>query len=96
MVKKPERRSRVPTGRLERLARIGWMAGEFTLGGVAEGVKRALGTGTSDASVFLNPLSAERLARRLSRMRGAAMKIGQMLSLANDAGSATRRTLIRC
>jgi predicted unusual protein kinase regulating ubiquinone biosynthesis (AarF/ABC1/UbiB family) len=60
------------------------MTGEFALGGAAEGVRHVLGTGTSDASVFLNPLSAERLARRLSRMRGAAMKIGQMLSLAND------------
>jgi predicted unusual protein kinase regulating ubiquinone biosynthesis (AarF/ABC1/UbiB family) len=84
LTRKPERSSRVPTRRLERLARIGWMSGEFALGGVAEGVKRLIGSGASDASIFLSGASAERLARRLSRMRGAAMKIGQMLSLADE------------
>ncbi len=84
MPKKPHRSSRVPTGRLERLARIGWMTGEFALGGASEGFRRILGVGTSDANVFLNPLGAERLALHLSRMRGAAMKVGQMLSLVDD------------
>jgi predicted unusual protein kinase regulating ubiquinone biosynthesis (AarF/ABC1/UbiB family) len=84
MPKKPDRSSRVPTGRLERLARIGWMTGEFALGGAAEGLRRALGSTEGDASAFLNPANAERLAHHLSRMRGAAMKIGQMLSLADD------------
>lgn len=84
MAKKPDRSSRVPTGRLERLARIGFMTGEFALGGASEGVKRIFGQPTGDASVFLSPGSAERLARHLSRMRGAAMKIGQMLSLVDE------------
>ena len=82
--KKRANRSRVPTSRAERLVRIGMLTTEFALGGVAERVKRALGGGTSEASVFLNPRAAERLARRLSRMRGAAMKIGQMLSLLDE------------
>ncbi len=34
--------------------------------------------------MFLTAASAERLARRLSRMRGAAMKVGQMLSLQGE------------
>lgn len=84
MAKKPEQSSRVPASRLERLARLGLLTGEFALGGAAEGLRRVLGGGTSDANVFLNPAAAERLARRLSRMRGAAMKIGQMLSLVDD------------
>jgi predicted unusual protein kinase regulating ubiquinone biosynthesis (AarF/ABC1/UbiB family) len=76
--------SRVPTSRLERLAQIGWLTGEFAVGGAAEGVRRIFGSATSDASAFLNTGSAERLARRLSRMRGAAMKVGQMISLIDD------------
>jgi predicted unusual protein kinase regulating ubiquinone biosynthesis (AarF/ABC1/UbiB family) len=83
--KKPSRSSRVPTGRIERLARLGWMTGEFALGGAAEGLKRAVGaSGDVDATAFLSPANAERLARHLSRMRGAAMKVGQMLSLLDD------------
>jgi predicted unusual protein kinase regulating ubiquinone biosynthesis (AarF/ABC1/UbiB family) len=62
------RSSRVPAGRLERLARLGLMAGEFAAGGL-------LGGGLFSAA------SAERLARRLSKLRGAAMKLGQLLSL---------------
>ena len=85
MTDKPRRRSRVPTGRLERIARIGWMAGEFALGGVAEGARRLAGSKVSEVeSVFLTGANARRLSRRLSRMRGAAMKLGQLLSLEGD------------
>ncbi len=80
--KKPRRETRVPSGRLERLVRIGWTAGEFAIGGLVEGARRAVGSGPLDAaSVFLSGARAEKLARRLSQMRGAAMKLGQLLSL---------------
>ena len=84
MADKPRRRSRVPTGRLERIARIGWMAGEFALGGMAEGARRLTGRRQGSQSVFLTGANARRLAQRLSRMRGAAMKLGQLLSLEGD------------
>jgi predicted unusual protein kinase regulating ubiquinone biosynthesis (AarF/ABC1/UbiB family) len=78
----PRRRSRVPAGRLERLARFGWMAGEFAAGGFVEGTRRFFGGTAADAaSALLNPESARRLAQRLARLRGAAMKLGQLLSL---------------
>ncbi|MCX5738271.1 MAG: AarF/ABC1/UbiB kinase family protein, partial [Proteobacteria bacterium] len=78
----PRRRSRVPAGRLERLARFGLMAGEFAAGGLVEGTRRFFGGTAADAaSAMLNPESARRLAQRLSRLRGAAMKLGQLLSL---------------
>ncbi|MEN8159789.1 MAG: AarF/ABC1/UbiB kinase family protein [Myxococcota bacterium] len=82
--RRPTRRSRVPAGRVERLARLGLLAAELAAGGVAEGARRALGAGASaaaGASALLSPGNAERLARRLSQMRGAAMKLGQLLSL---------------
>ncbi|UCE86956.1 MAG: AarF/ABC1/UbiB kinase family protein [Deltaproteobacteria bacterium] len=82
---KPRARSRVPRGRLERLARIGWMAGEFAAGGVAEGARRLVRSTPEDAAnAFLTVANARRLARRLSRMRGAAMKLGQLLSLEGE------------
>jgi predicted unusual protein kinase regulating ubiquinone biosynthesis (AarF/ABC1/UbiB family) len=75
----------VPAGRLERLARIGWMAGEFALGGLAEGGKRLVSSAPADvASVFLSGPRGRKLARRLAQMRGAAMKLGQLLSLEGD------------
>ena len=80
----PRRRSRVPAGRVERLARLGFLAAELAAGGLYEGARRALGAGAAaaeTASVLLSPGNARRLARRLSQMRGAAMKLGQLLSL---------------
>jgi len=83
--RKNRRQTRVPTGRLERLARLGWMAGEFAAGGLADGAKRLVGSGPMDAaSIFLSAPRAKKLARRLSQMRGAAMKLGQLLSLEGD------------
>ncbi len=75
------RSSPVPEGKLSRLAGLGAMVGSFALGGLAEGARRLVGRSDSKGSVFLTAGSAVALARRLSRMRGAAMKLGQLLSL---------------
>jgi len=80
--RKPPAKSRVPTTRLGRLVRLGFTAGELAIGGMAEGVRRLSGVTTDDAiNVFLTATNAEKLARRLAGMRGAAMKMGQMLSM---------------
>jgi predicted unusual protein kinase regulating ubiquinone biosynthesis (AarF/ABC1/UbiB family) len=72
----------VPASRIERLARMGWMAGEFAAGGLVEGARRFFGGGAAaGASALLSGANAQRLARRLSQLRGAAMKLGQLLSL---------------
>jgi predicted unusual protein kinase regulating ubiquinone biosynthesis (AarF/ABC1/UbiB family) len=77
--RKKGRQTRVPSGRVERLARMGWMAGEFAVGGLAEGAKRLVGALPVDpASVFLSGERAQKLASRLSQMRGAAMKLSQV------------------
>jgi len=61
------------------------MAGEFAAGGLAAGAKRLVGTAPIDpASIFLSAPRARKLARRLSQMRGAAMKLGQLLSLEGE------------
>ena len=80
--RKNSRQSRVPTTRVGRLVRLGLTAGELAVGGLAEGVKRATGKPADEAvNMFLTTANAEKLARRLARMRGAAMKLGQVLSM---------------
>ncbi len=74
--------SRVPTSRIERLARMGVMAGKFAIAGMTESAKRALsGERDSLMTPFLTAANARRLAESLSKMRGASMKLGQLLSM---------------
>ncbi len=77
----PRRQSRIPSGRFERLARIGLLAGETALGTLVERARRGRGGRGSGRSSLLSRGNAERLAARLSHLRGAAMKLGQLLSL---------------
>jgi predicted unusual protein kinase regulating ubiquinone biosynthesis (AarF/ABC1/UbiB family) len=72
----------VPTGRIERLARFGLLAGELAAGSLADGARRLVGAATSDPlQLILSTANARKIARRLASMRGAAMKLGQLLSL---------------
>jgi predicted unusual protein kinase regulating ubiquinone biosynthesis (AarF/ABC1/UbiB family) len=76
------RRSSVPATRLGRLFGLGLAAGELVLGGVAEGVRRlAEGERLGGGEMLLAGPNVRRLAQRLARLRGAAMKLGQLLSL---------------
>jgi len=76
------KKSRVPTTRIGRLARLGLTAGELAMGGVTESVRRLGKTKPEDAyNVLLTATNAKKLANRLAGMRGAAMKMGQILSM---------------
>lgn len=80
--RKSGRQSRVPTTRVGRLVRLGYTAGELAVGGLTEGVRRIAGDRAEDAvNIFLTATNAKRLARRLASMRGAAMKMGQIMSM---------------
>ncbi len=74
----------VPQGRLERLARLGLAAGELAVGGALEGLRRLAQQRSESTPSLLSAANAERLAERLARLRGAAMKLGQMLSLQGE------------
>ena len=75
----------VPSRRLSRLGHFGRLAGGVAGGMLAEGARRlATGKRPSMRSMLLTPGNAARVADRLSHLRGAAMKLGQMISL--DAG----------
>ncbi|MEW9920134.1 ABC1 kinase family protein [Marimonas sp. MJW-29] len=72
----------VPARRLERLGRLGAMtaglAGNMAVQGIAQ-----LGRGQrpSMRNLLLTPANMNRVAEQLAQMRGAAMKIGQLVSM---------------
>ncbi|KAK4127493.1 ABC1-domain-containing protein [Parathielavia appendiculata] len=73
------RESAVPSSRLGRLWNYGGLAAGMFAGAIGEGLSRAVGGGGS-GSVMLSAANMERLVAKLSRMRGAALKLGQMMS----------------
>ncbi|KAK6522352.1 hypothetical protein TWF281_002918 [Arthrobotrys megalospora] len=79
--------SPVPSSRLDRLFHYGSLAAGMTFGALSESVKRATGSDTPSSSggLVLNPQNIERLVKTLSKMRGAALKLGQMLSLQDSS-----------
>lgn len=87
-----DRSRRVPQSRPARLAAFGQLAGGLAAGVVGEGVRRlARGERPQLQDLLLTPSNAMRVTGQLSRLRGAAMKMGQMLSL--DAGDVLPREL---
>ena len=77
----------MPSRRLSRLGQFGRLAGGLAGGMLAEGARRlAEGERPAMRDMMLTPGNLLRVADRLSHLRGAAMKLGQMISL--DAGDA--------
>ena len=75
----------VPSGRFSRVASFSQLVGGVAGGMMAEGARRiSSGESISARDLILTPGNARRLADRLSHLRGAAMKMGQMISM--DAG----------
>lgn len=74
--------ARVPQTRIARLAGVALAAGELALAGLGGGVRRLLAGGAAPASgAWVSVDHARRLAARLARLRGGAMKVGQMMSM---------------
>ncbi len=75
----------VPSSRFGRVAGFSRLAGGIAGGMMAEGARRlANGERISAEDLLLTPGNARRLTERLSHLRGAAMKLGQIISM--DAG----------
>jgi predicted unusual protein kinase regulating ubiquinone biosynthesis (AarF/ABC1/UbiB family) len=86
------RESRLTTSRIGRLGILGRLAGGIAGGVVTEGARHlAQGKKPRFEDLLLTPANARRLADRLAEMRGAAMKVGQLLSM--DSGSVLPREL---
>lgn len=76
--------ARVPQTRIARLANVALAAGELALAGLGEGVRRVLSDGnvaSLGTGAWVSADNARRLAARLARLRGGAMKLGQMMSM---------------
>ena len=74
--------SRLPSSRLSRFVQYGGLAANIGLSALGESFRRATTKDSAaDGSPYLNSSSMDKIVRTLSRMRGAALKIAQMLSL---------------
>lgn len=80
------RRARpVPSGRIARFGAFGRLAGGVAGNVLAQGARKlASGERPQLRDLLLTPGNAKRLTDQLSNLRGAAMKLGQMISM--DAG----------
>jgi aarF domain-containing kinase len=76
------RESRVPSSRFGRIWQYAGLGTSMALGAVGESLRRATGTAASTTgSLMLSPGNIELLVAKLSKMRGAALKLGQMISI---------------
>lgn len=84
MASKPTE-SAVPSGRLSRLAKFGSLTTGIAGSMLVNGIRQlASGKRPNINDLLLTPANARRMVAQLSQMRGAAMKLGQLLSM--DAG----------
>ncbi|MEO0880699.1 MAG: AarF/UbiB family protein, partial [Pseudomonadota bacterium] len=75
----------VPAGRLSRMARFGGIAAGVAGAALAQGAgELARGRRPAVQDLLLTPANARRVADQLANLRGAAMKVGQLISM--DAG----------
>uniref|UniRef100_A0A7N9AL93 Atypical kinase COQ8A, mitochondrial n=1 Tax=Mastacembelus armatus TaxID=205130 RepID=A0A7N9AL93_9TELE len=78
------RERKVPVTRIGRLVNFGGLALGLGIGAVAEVAKKSFKRAKKsilDSSAFLSEANAERIVRTLCKVRGAALKIGQVLSI---------------
>ncbi|RVU83678.1 AarF/ABC1/UbiB kinase family protein [Leucothrix sargassi] len=72
----------VPSGRLSRFARLGSLATGVAGGMIAEGARQiAKGNRPKAKDMLLTPGNAKRVTEQLAQLRGAAMKVGQIMSM---------------
>ncbi|XP_027711143.1 atypical kinase COQ8B, mitochondrial isoform X2 [Vombatus ursinus] len=87
------RERKVPASRISRLANFGGLAVGLSLGTLVEVAKMSLSGGQArqgggpalGPSPFLSEANAERIVKTLCTVRGAALKVGQMLSIQDNS-----------
>ncbi|KAK4685040.1 aarF domain-containing kinase, partial [Tremellales sp. Uapishka_1] len=77
------RASKVPSSRIGRLFHYGSLAASLSLGAASESIRRSTGS-TNTGSVFMSDANVRRLVGTLGRMRGAALKLGQFMSIQDN------------
>ena len=80
------RPARVPTTQFGRMFKYGGLAAGLGVGTIGEQFKRSIGLSSAVNSAVISKANVDRVVNTLSKMRGAALKLGQMLSIQdNDA-----------
>ncbi|XP_070684957.1 atypical kinase COQ8B, mitochondrial [Pempheris klunzingeri] len=85
------RERKVPATRISRLVNFGGLAVGLGIGAIAEVAKQSLGgkqkgdVGALLDSPLLSEANAERIVNTLCKVRGAALKIGQMFSIQDNS-----------
>ncbi|XP_043999130.1 atypical kinase COQ8A, mitochondrial [Gambusia affinis] len=86
------RERKVPVTRIGRLVNFGSLAVGLGIGAIADMAKKSWKLkqpgnkkAVLDSNPFLSEANAERIVRTLCKVRGAALKMGQMLSIQDDA-----------
>ncbi|XP_070578812.1 atypical kinase COQ8B, mitochondrial-like [Ptychodera flava] len=83
------RERKVPASRTSRMINFGSLAAGLGIGSIAEFTRRAVGlkdsNGPIDGSILLTEANAERIVNTLCKVRGAALKLGQMLSIQDNS-----------
>ncbi|CAF3068028.1 unnamed protein product [Rotaria sp. Silwood2] len=78
----------VPTTRIGRLASFGSLAAGLGVGALGSIVRRSVGLETVSSNAALSPYlskaNAERIVNTLCKVRGAALKLGQMISIQDN------------
>jgi predicted unusual protein kinase regulating ubiquinone biosynthesis (AarF/ABC1/UbiB family) len=75
----------VPRRRLGRLARVGGLGTSIAGNMLSEGARTlARGERVSFDRLLLTPGNAQKVAEQLAQLRGAAMKVGQLMSMGGD------------
>lgn len=93
------RASKVPSSRIGRLFHYGCelystsrmkfslhiaLAASLSIGAASETIRRSTGGG-GQGSVFMSDANVRRLVATLGRMRGAALKLGQFMSIQGES-----------
>ncbi|WVR08273.1 hypothetical protein IAU60_005320 [Kwoniella sp. DSM 27419] len=78
------RASKVPSSRIGRLFHYGSLAASLSFGAASESIRRTTGGTKSGGSVFMSDANIRRLVATLGRMRGAALKLGQFMSIQDN------------
>ncbi|RWS00571.1 aarF domain-containing protein kinase 4-like protein, partial [Dinothrombium tinctorium] len=81
--------TKVPATRIGRLASYGSLAAGLGMGAIAEVARRTFGLSDKNATISLSnavltEANANRIVDTLCRVRGAALKLGQMLSIQDN------------
>lgn len=73
----------VPKSQFSRFVRYAGLAAGMGIGALGESIRQTAG-GKEKSNIFLNSQNMNRLVTTLSQMRGASLKLGQMLSIQDN------------